>query len=186
MNFASFPIQYIGLCILQAMILDIFSVTLRFLLTSLLWKHPEHLDVQTPRLSFHLRHQHALTNTSRVIFSDIDPSQLLSHSLSTPADPYTYNVDTLHLLTHRPVSYAAFHDARLRSMHRGQNDATLWYPQEVFGPDVTDREALLALAKMSYNAYSASPEAGWYVVDGFNQASLCFFVFLLMMCLSSM
>lgn len=152
------------------MILDIFPVTLRLLLASLLFQE-DSLQAQTPRLSFHLRHQHAVTNTSRVIFSDVGQSQLLSHSLSTPADPYTYDVDTSHLLTHRPSSYAAFHDARLRSMRYGQSDAALWNPEEVLGPDVTDRETLLSLAKMSNNAYTASPDAGWYNIDGFNMAS---------------
>ena len=152
------------------MIIDIFPVTLHLLLASLFWKE-DVLQARTPRLSFHLRHQHAVTNTSHVIFSDVGPSQLLSHSLSTPADPYTYAVDTTRLLTHRPSSYAAFHDARLRSMLRGQNDGTLWHPEEVLGPDVTDRETLLSLAKMSNNAYTASPDAGWYKVDGFNMAS---------------
>lgn len=156
------------------MVFDIFPVTLRLLLTSLLWKDPEHLQAHTPRLSFYLRHQHAVTNTSRVIFSDVGASQLLSHSLSTPADPYTYDVATSRLLTHRPSSYAAFHNARLRSMLHGQNDGTLWNSEEVLSPDVTDRETLLALAKMSNNAYSASPDASWYNVDGFNTASHCF------------
>lgn len=151
------------------MIFDIFPVTFRLLLASLLWK--EDLQSRTPRLSFHLRHQHAVTNTSRVIFSDVGSSQLLSHSLSTPADPHTYDVETSHLLTHRPSSYAAFHDARLRSMLHGQNDGALWHPEEVFGPDVTDRETLLSLAKMSSNAYTASPDTDWYSVDGFNTAS---------------
>ncbi|KAG8217142.1 Alpha/Beta hydrolase protein [Butyriboletus roseoflavus] len=151
------------------MIFDIFPVTLRLLLASLLWQ--KDLQARTPRLSLRLRHQHAVTNTSRVIFSDVGSSQLLSHSLSTPADPYTYDVDTSHLLTHRPSSYAAFHEARLRSMLHGQNDGTLWQSEEVLGPDVTDRETLLSLAKMSNNAYSASPDAGWYNVDGFNMAS---------------
>jgi hypothetical protein len=158
------------LCVYRAMVFDIFSVTLRLLLASLFWKE-DALQARTPLLSFHLRHQHAVTNTSRVIFSDVGPSQLLSHSLSTPADPYTYDVDTSRLLTYRPSSYAAFHDARLRSMLHGQNDGTLWHPDEVLGPDVTDRETLLSLAKMSNNAYTAVPDAGWYKVDGFNTAS---------------
>ena len=168
------------------MIFDIFSVIFRLLLALLLWKDSENLQVRTPRLSFHLRHQHAVANTSRVIFSDVGPSQLLSHSLSTPADPYSYDVGTSRLLTHRPSSYAAFQDARLRSMLRGQNDGTLWHSEDVLGPDVTDRETLLSLAKMSNNAYTAGPEDGWYDVDGFNSASQIFLypfhkIFLLLM-----
>lgn len=151
------------------MLFDIFPATLRLLLGSLLWQ--KDLQARTPRLSLRLRHQHAVTNTSRVIFSDVGSSQVLSHSLSMPADPYTYDVDTSRLLTHRPSSYAAFHEARLRSMLHGQDDGTLWQSEEVLGPDVTDRETLLSLAKMSNNAYSASPDTDWYNVDGFNTAS---------------
>jgi len=150
------------------MIFDIF--TLPLLLASFFWQE-DALQARTPRLSLRLRHQHAVTNTSRVVFSDVGPSQLVSHSLSTPADPYTYDVDTLRLSTHRPYSYAAFHDARLRSMLHAQNDASLWHPEDVLGPDVTDKETLLSLAKMTNNAYSASPDSGWYNVDGFNTAS---------------
>lgn len=152
------------------MIFDIFPVALRLLLASLFWQE-DTLQALPPRLSFRLRHQHAVTNASRVVFSDVGPSQLVSHSLSTPADPYIYDVDTSHLVTHRPSSYAAFHDARLRSMRHSQHDASLWHPAEVLGPDVTKRETLLSLAKMSNNAYAAGPDAGWYAIDGFNMAS---------------
>lgn len=60
-------------------------------------------------------------------------------------------------------------------MRYGQNDGALWSQEEVLGPDVTDRETLLCLAKMSYNAYSAGPDVGWYNVDGFNTASQSIF-----------
>lgn len=39
---------------------------------------------------------------------------------------------------------------------------------EISGPDATDRETLLALAKMTSNAYMAGPDTGWYNVKGFN------------------
>lgn len=62
-------------------------------------------------------------------------------------------------------------------MHHGQNDAALWHPEEVLSPDVTDRETLLSLAKMSNNAYNAGPDAGWYNVDGYNTAGRFFWSF---------
>ncbi|KAF8842632.1 alpha/beta-hydrolase [Paxillus ammoniavirescens] len=149
---------------------DIFPVTLRLLLASLLWLEdtPQPHHQATPRISFQLRHHHAVTNSSHVIFSDVRPSQLISHSLKAPADPHTYTVDTSHLVAYKPSSYSAFRSARLRSIQQGQNDGNLWEGVEVLGPDVTDRETLLALAKMSNNAYYAGKEAGWYDIDGFN------------------
>ncbi|KIJ63381.1 hypothetical protein HYDPIDRAFT_41212 [Hydnomerulius pinastri MD-312] len=154
------------------MILDIFPVTLRLLLGSLLWlDDPLQRPQATPRISFQLRHQHAVTNSSRVIFSDVRSSQLISHSLTSPADPYTYSVDTSRLLTHKPSSTSAFHDARLRSIRHGQNSVNLWQGEEVLGPDVTERQTLLELAKMTSNAYYPGPEADWYDVDGFNAST---------------
>ncbi|KAF9228979.1 alpha/beta-hydrolase [Gyrodon lividus] len=138
------------------MMLDIFPVTFRLLLTSLLWLEdtPQPRHQATPRMLFQLRHQHAVTNSSRVIFSDVHP--------------YTYAVDTSHLVTYKPSSHSAFRSARLRSIRHGQNDGDLWQGVETLGPDVTDRETLLALAKIGSNAYFAGPEAAWYDVDGFN------------------
>lgn len=121
-------------------------------------------------MSFQLRHQHAVSNSSRVIFNDVREPELLSHSLTSPADPYVYTVHTAPITTYKPSSMSAFHDARLRSMRHAQNDATLWNRVEVTGPDVTSREALLALAKMTNNAYFAAPDDGWYDVEGFNNS----------------
>ena len=50
---------------------------------------------------------------------------------------------------------AAFREACLRSMRHAQNEATLWNGVNVTGSDVTSRETLLALAKMTNNAYFA-------------------------------
>ena len=54
-----------------------------------------------------------------------------------------------------------------------------YYPAEVFGPDVTDRETLLSRTRMSNDAYTTGP---WYNVDGFNTASH----FFSLSCLSKM
>lgn len=44
-----------------------------------------------------------------------------------------------------------------------------WEDVEVMGPDVTDRQTLLALAKISSNAY-VTPDGGeWWPVEGLNQ-----------------
>ncbi|KAF9239108.1 Alpha/Beta hydrolase protein [Melanogaster broomeanus] len=148
------------------MIFGLLPTTLH-LLASWLWLEDTPLQSRQlpPRISFQLRHQHAVTNSSRAIFSDIHPPQLTTHSLNTPSDPYTYTTDTSYLLAHKPASHSAFRK-------HGQNDGDLWEGVEVLGPDVTDRETLLALAKMCNNAYSAGPEVGWYDVDEFNTDGL--------------
>lgn len=104
-------------------------------------------------LTFTLRHIHAVTNTSSVIFSDVPQtySTLSTHSLSTR--PTT---------VHRPRSQEAFHRARLRSIRDGQSEKLDWDEDDVLGPDVTDRETLRELAKMTNNAYLDVGEAGWY------------------------
>ncbi|KAG1731183.1 Alpha/Beta hydrolase protein [Suillus paluster] len=144
--------------------LNLLPTTLRFLLGSLLW-----LDVPQPpavqqahsSLSFQLRHQHAITNDSRVIFSNTIPS--------FAADPYT--VSTSNVQTHRPQSAKAFHGARLRSIRHDQSEHVLWDTNDVLGPNIEDREALLTLAKMTSNAYTTSTASDWYTLEGWNNST---------------
>ena len=102
----------------------------------------------TPPLRFQLRHEHAVANASRIIFSDIATSLVQEE----------YGVSTLQISSHRPLSFSAFSSARFRAMRHRQNDALLWQETDVLGPDVTRRETLLTLAKMTSNAYT-KPDA---------------------------
>jgi hypothetical protein len=151
--------------------INLLPATLRFLVGSLLWfnfSQPPAI-VPAPRpspLSFHLRHQHAITNDSRVIFSDMAPS--------FAAD--SYDVNALNIQTHRPQSATAFHSARLRSIRYDQSERVLWNPTDVLGPNVEDRETLLTLAKMTSNAYTTPSLADWYVLDGWNRVCLSTFI----------
>ena len=151
--------------------ISIIPTALRLLLMWLLLNDPPQRPQDPPRMSFQLRHQHPVSNSSWVIFNNIRESELLAHSLTSPADPYVYTVNTARITTYKPSSMAAFHEAHLRSMRHAQNDATLWDGVDITGPDVTSREMLLTLAKMTNNAYLAGPEDGWYDVDGFNNVS---------------
>lgn len=47
-------------------------------------------------------------------------------------------------------------------MHEGENVHLPWDEDEVDGPDVNDRETLLMLAKMTYNAYVQPTDPDWY------------------------
>ncbi|KZP13845.1 alpha/beta-hydrolase [Athelia psychrophila] len=131
-------------------------ISIQVLLGSFLWGQPT--SPPPGPLRFQLRHQHAVSNSSRVVFSDIQ------ESLFTPLLPesYTYETQTRRLTTHRPSSLAAHASARLRYMRDGQSDAQLWEETEIVGPNVTSRATLQALAKMTNNAYFESGEKGWY------------------------
>ena len=69
----------------------------------------------------------------------------------------------------RPASREAYVRARDRSRLYGESEGvrTLdWDEDEVVGPDLTSRETLLLLAKMTSNSYYKTPgEAGWYELD---------------------
>jgi len=119
---------------------------LHYLITSLLWaKEP----ASTSPLRFELRHEHGLSSSSRIVFSDIHPSPGLV--------PQTYALNSRPMKTHRPLSQGAFASAR----SNGQISIP-WEEVEVEGPNIQDRETLLMLAKMTNNAYSEPTDQEWY------------------------
>jgi len=106
-------------------------------------------------LSFELRHFHATAPDTHVtVFQDVPPSFL---HLSTP-----YEVTARPIKVHRPTSQYDLQAARELSMRKGQSRHVGWEPREVLGPDVTDRETLLSLAKMTNDAYFKPSDNGWY------------------------
>lgn len=46
-----------------------------------------------------------------------------------------------------------------------------WEDIEIDGPDITDRQTLLSLAKMASNAYTTPDGDGWYPLPGFNRST---------------
>lgn len=118
---------------------------------------------QTPPLTFSLRHEHALAEDSRVVFSDVPPSLA----------PTTYAVSTRRLDLLRPSSPSAFSNARTRSMRHAQTQLIKWDDVDTLGPEVESRETLLQLAKMTFNAYAAGPgkPSEWYELGEWNMVS---------------
>jgi len=115
-------------------------------------------------LTFQLRHLHGVANTNHIIFHDVPPS-IVSESQHT--------VQTRPTKVHRPSSYAAFTHARQQSMHHRFTEDLRWDEDEVPGPDTTDRETLLELAKMTNNAYVSPGDSEWYnLTDKWNQVRL--------------
>jgi putative lipase involved disintegration of autophagic bodies len=112
-------------------------------------------------LTFHLRHVHAATSSAHVYLSDV------SHDLSSASGSdfgflsAPLSISTSPVRTTRPSSPDEFTAARHMSM-RGQSAMLGWEADEVAGPDVTRRETLLLLAKMTSNSYFAPGTNGWY------------------------
>ena len=140
------------------------TLNLRVLFTSLLWtKHPLDLEDGATPLRFQLRHQHAVTNNSRVLFSDVAPLFVAE----------TYNVNTRYINAHRPSSYSAFSHARLQSIMHMQNQFLPWENVRLLGPNVGSRETLLQLAKMTHNSYFDTDHPNWYDLgDAWNKVCL--------------
>jgi hypothetical protein len=123
------------------MLYGLLPSALQFLVSSLLWKeeYPRPLDNS---LTFELRHEHAVTNGSLLVFSDVPKFR----QLAGEDDRLQYFVKTKATQSHVLTQF-------LNS----------WDEVEVPGPNVTDRETLYALAMMTNNAYYQDPETkGWY------------------------
>ena len=121
--------SYTGL----AMLYNLLPTTLQLFLTSLLW-HPR---PSTPpsTLQFQLRHQHALSNTSRVIFFNTNPD--LAFTMNG------LSVRTAKTTAPKPVSQALLRSTLLRG------GSVPWEPAEVNGPDIQHTDTMLSLAAQS-------------------------------------
>jgi hypothetical protein len=106
-------------------------------------------------LNFRLRHFHVVTPSAQVYFADAT----LHNSLHADTQPLSIPISPVR--TARPPSAEAFAEARFLSM-RGQSAALVWEVDDIPGPDVSKRETLLHLAKMTSNAYVEPNTDGWY------------------------
>ena len=130
------------------MFYNFLPTTIQYLLATYLLQAD--VSNQPSPLKFELRHAHGLvSNTSRVVFSDITPSSLTSE---------LFEVQTKRLKVPKPRSQSDFFSARIR--HTGREP--LWDESDTVGPNVHDRETLKMLAKMTNNAYSQPGNKDWY------------------------
>ncbi|XP_006459987.1 hypothetical protein AGABI2DRAFT_67491 [Agaricus bisporus var. bisporus H97] len=60
------------------------------------------------------------------------------------------------------TSASSFQSARRRSRLYGESAALTWSEDEVEGPDVSNKEMLITLAKMTANAYVEAKDSEWY------------------------
>lgn len=124
-----------------AMLYGSLPSALQFLITSLLWRE-EYSRPSGDSLTFELRHEHAVTNGSLLVFSDVPTFR----QLAGEDDRLQYSVRTKATQSHVFTQF-------LNS----------WDEVEVPGPSVTDRETLHTLAMMTNNAYYQDVEKkGWY------------------------
>ena len=117
-----------------------------------------------PRLTFQLRHLHAVSEHGHVLLSDVDRTSHVGNLTTYASEEYT--IDTRLLSSFRPPSFDAVRNARYRSMKFGQTTLLDWGEEEIAGPDVESRETLLVLAKMTNNAYLQPDEKEWYPLGG--------------------
>ena len=115
---------------------------------------PQH-PISSKALTFQLRHFHAVTPSAHVYFADAPSPSTLN------ADTQALSISTAPVRTARPIHAATFSEARTLSM-RAQCAVPDWEDQEIPGPDVSKRETLLLLAKMTSNAYTEPDTKEWY------------------------
>lgn len=116
---------------------------------------------QPSPLTFRLGHL-VVANSSRILFSDVSQESLQSNIHGTE-EPYT--LMTRMMKTHRPSSFTAHARARMKPFvqdDEGEVEELAWGEEEIVGPDVTHRESLLHLAKMTNNAYANDNGREWY------------------------
>ncbi|KAI0091008.1 alpha/beta-hydrolase [Irpex rosettiformis] len=135
--------------------------------SSLIWISQKIFDPPTPAIQassttlvFELRQQHAVTSEGAILFNDVSRTQqALNFGQETHAIP------TRRVQRARPLSPEVFQQARARSRLFKENVAIDWEEDEIVAPDAEKRETLLALAKMTNNAYLEPGEAGWYELE---------------------
>ncbi|KAG8680465.1 putative lipase atg15, partial [Ceratobasidium sp. 423] len=120
-------------------------------------------------LEFSLRHiHHAHPDTGRILWADADYTDLVASE-----DRGTYSVETRALTVQRPVSFNELKEWRVGRLgvpgplRASYAQAPDWKSHEVIGPATDKRETLLALAKMTSNAYFKDhATVGWYDLGG--------------------
>lgn len=140
------------------------------------------LDAQQ---TFTLRHVHAThAESGRIRWGDVPEdvitASLLSEETIDGSSTHIHSLETRRTTVHRPLSQVAFHAARTQSRKSRKQQTVLsriaasqewgqslgWDEDDVEGPATNKRETVLALAKMTNNAYLSPGETGWYDLGG--------------------
>lgn len=141
-------------------------------------------------LSFEHRHLHSVTDSGQIIFADVKGD---SFQFEGSKDNEPLSIRTRSSRIYRPSSFGSFtHERRQRwsathdRLHLNNlitnvllddnyEQELMWIEETVEVPDITDRETLLSLAKMTRNAYldvNESESEEWYELDDWNRVCI--------------
>lgn len=128
--------------------------------------------------TFTLRHVHEThAGSGRIrwanVSGDLIASSLLTETSNDGSATHTHVLHSRPINIVRPISQPAFHAHRHRSRKRRRRvpltlqeedfgQSLEWEKHEAEGPATEKRETLLALAKMTNNAYFSEGKSGWY------------------------
>jgi putative lipase involved disintegration of autophagic bodies len=79
-----------------------------------------------------------------------------------PSTSSTHKLRTRTQTVHQPRFQDDVLRIRERSLRSQQSESIEWVQKEVLAPDVTDRETLREMAKMTGNAYAKPGQSNWY------------------------
>lgn len=94
--------------------------------------------------------------------STLAPSDDTPQTVFTPMTSGTHKLRTRTQTVHQPRSIQDVYRARDRSLRLQESEPIEWVKKEVLVPDVTDRETLREMAKMTGNAYAKRGHSNWY------------------------
>ncbi|GAB1517098.1 Putative lipase atg15 [Rhizoctonia solani] len=134
---------------------------------------------------FTLRHVHRTHSESgHIKWADVSQDTIRASEIGEEtldgSSTHTHSLHVQRMSVHRPVSQDAFQAARAHSRRRRKEKSVLgrfsldrewgqslgWNEDDVDGPAIDKRETVLALAKMTNNAYLSPEESGWYDLGG--------------------
>jgi len=94
--------------------------------------------------------------------STLAPDDTVQTTFFTPLTSATHTLRTRTQLVHQPRFPSDIQRIRERSLRYQQSESIEWVKKEVLAPDVTDRETLREMAKMTGNAYALPGHSNWY------------------------
>lgn len=88
-------------------------------------------------------------------------------SVTHPLPPNLAELKIQPTTVYRPRSLDALHCTRLLSLQNAQSDTkqVVWDALEVEGPDISNLNTIIQLARMAGNAYALPGQKNWYEVD---------------------
>lgn len=133
---------------------------------------PEPPQPSLNTLEFTLRHFHA-HQAARIVLKDVLDHHRLAIAQQTPEYNTTFSLVPRLTKIQRPRSQQQFFQAREASLRRerkrlrgepveNEEIAVVWDEWDVPGPNTGSRDALLVLAKMTWNAYIPPEDGTWY------------------------